>query len=67
MTIIVEFSPMDAWPSEIEPTFAGYSLGKWIDEHGDGRHDVLEVETRGPLAEAEVHCVKEWIAAFAAQ
>ena len=35
------------WPKEIEPTFAGYSIGKWIDEDGDGRFDVLEVETRG--------------------
>jgi hypothetical protein len=24
----------------------GYSIGKWIDEDGDGRYDVLEVETR---------------------
>ena len=36
-----------AWPKEIEPTFTGYSIGKWIDEDGDGRYDVLEVETRG--------------------
>ena len=35
------------WPKEIEPTFQGYSIGKWIDEDGDGRYDVLEVETRG--------------------
>src|ERR1700758_2483420 len=34
------------WPKEIEPTFQGYSIGKWIDEDGDGRYDVLEVETR---------------------
>jgi hypothetical protein len=34
------------WPAEIEPTFAGYSLGKWVDENGDGKYDVLEVETR---------------------
>jgi hypothetical protein len=37
------------WPSEIEPTYAGYSIGKWIDEDGDGSYDVLEVETRGPF------------------
>jgi hypothetical protein len=37
------------WPAEAEPTFAGYSIGKWIDEDGDGRYDVLEVETRGPF------------------
>jgi hypothetical protein len=35
-----------SWPAEVEETFAGYSLGKWIDEDGDGRYDVLEVETR---------------------
>jgi hypothetical protein len=35
------------WPVEIEPTFTGYSIGRWIDEDGDGRYDVLEVETRG--------------------
>jgi hypothetical protein len=41
------------WPSEIEPTFQGYSIGKWIDADGNGRFDVLEVETRdfkGPRA-----------------
>src|SRR5882672_3575290 len=35
------------WPKEIEPTFQGYSIGRWIDEGGTGRYDVLEVETRG--------------------
>jgi hypothetical protein len=36
-----------AWPSEeIEPAFVGYSIGRWIDEDGDGRFDVLEAETR---------------------
>jgi hypothetical protein len=35
------------WPNEIEPTFAGYSIGRWIDEDGDGVFDVLEAETRG--------------------
>ena len=43
-----------AWPKEdFEPTFVGYSIGKWIDENGDGKFDVLEVETRflkGPRA-----------------
>jgi hypothetical protein len=34
------------WPKDSEPTFAGYSIGKWIDEDGDGRYDALEVETR---------------------
>jgi hypothetical protein len=35
------------WPAEIEPTYQGYSIGQWIDEDGDGRYDVLVVETRG--------------------
>jgi len=34
------------WPKDPEPTFAGYSIGKWVDEDGDGKYDVLEVETR---------------------
>jgi hypothetical protein len=33
------------WPADMEATFSGYSLGKWIDDR-DGRHSVLEVETR---------------------
>jgi hypothetical protein len=35
------------WPPEIEPSYAGYSIGRWLDSDGDGRYDVLEVETRG--------------------
>ena len=34
------------WPKDVEPTFDGYSLGKWIDEDGNGRYNVLEIETR---------------------
>ncbi len=34
------------WPTDEPPSFGGYSIGKWIDEDGDGRYDVLEVETR---------------------
>ena len=30
-----------------EPRFLGYSIGKWLDEDGDGRYDTLAVETRG--------------------
>jgi hypothetical protein len=37
------------WPTGLEPTYQGYSIGKWIDEDGDGRYDVLEVDTRGPF------------------
>jgi hypothetical protein len=31
---------------EGEPTFYGLSIGKWVDEDGDGKYDVLEIETR---------------------
>jgi hypothetical protein len=34
------------WPENEDPSFYGYSIGHWIDEDGDGRYDVLEVETR---------------------
>ncbi len=37
------------WPTDLEPSYQGYSLGKWLDTDGDGRYDVLEVETRGPF------------------
>jgi len=35
------------WPSEIVPSFSGYSIGRWIGENAGGRYNVLEVETRG--------------------
>jgi hypothetical protein len=41
------------WPSDVEPTFQGYSIGRWIDSERKGRFDVLEAETRyfkGPRA-----------------
>lgn len=44
------------WPKDadsIDPTFSGYSIGKWSDTTGSGRFDTLEVETRyfkGPRA-----------------
>jgi hypothetical protein len=37
------------FPKEIEPTYNGYSIGRWVDEDGDGRFDVLEVDTHGPF------------------
>jgi hypothetical protein len=40
------FTDGRAWPKSVQPTFTGYSIGKWIDEDGDGRYDVLEAETR---------------------
>jgi hypothetical protein len=37
------------WPAGMyeDPQFAGYSIGQWVDEDGDGRYDALVVETRG--------------------
>jgi hypothetical protein len=35
------------WPSEIEPSFNGLSIGKWVDADANGRYATLEVETRG--------------------
>jgi hypothetical protein len=29
------------------PTLNGYSIGRWLDEDGDGRYDTLLIETRG--------------------
>jgi hypothetical protein len=44
------FTDGRGWPEdrglELEPTFAGYSIGQWVDEDGDGRYDTLLVETR---------------------
>jgi hypothetical protein len=50
------------WPNDVEPTFDGYSIGKWIDEDGDGKYDVLEVETRnfmGPHSAACRQCDRD--------
>jgi hypothetical protein len=41
------FTDGRGWPAELEPSFLGYSVGKWIDTTGNGHYDVLEVETRG--------------------
>jgi hypothetical protein len=30
-----------------DPQFTGYSIGRWVDEAGNGRYDTLIVETRG--------------------
>jgi hypothetical protein len=35
------------WPEKMIPGLLGTSIGQWIDTDGDGRYDVLEVETRG--------------------
>ena len=36
-----------AWPAQLKPSSLGYSIGRCIDEDGDGRYDTLEAETRG--------------------
>jgi hypothetical protein len=36
-----------SFPASIKPTFSGYSIGRWIEQDGDGRFNALEVETRG--------------------
>ena len=41
------------WPKDEDASFMGYSIGRWIDENGSGRYNVLEIETRnmkGPRA-----------------
>jgi hypothetical protein len=35
-----------SFPTEQEPAMIGYSIGTWKDEDGDGRFDLLEIETR---------------------
>jgi hypothetical protein len=35
-----------AFPQNVDPTFAGYSIGTWEDTDGDGHYDTLTVETR---------------------
>src|SRR5437764_82622 len=35
------------WPARLQHSTLGTSIGRWIDEDGDARYDVLEVETRG--------------------
>jgi hypothetical protein len=37
------------FPTDLIPSYAGYSIGRWIDEDGSGTYRVLTVETRGPF------------------
>ena len=54
MTLIVYDNNIPRWvytdgrqfPKDGEPSYAGYSIGKWLDTDGDGRYDALEIETR---------------------
>jgi hypothetical protein len=43
------FTDGRGWPADIEPSYAGYSIGRWLDPDGSGEASVLEVETRGPF------------------
>jgi hypothetical protein len=41
------------WPKNPQPTYGGYSIGRWVDQDGSGHYDTLESETRyfkGPRA-----------------
>jgi hypothetical protein len=61
-------------PEDEQPTYIGYSIGKWLDTDGDDRFDTLEIETRNfkgprtmepsglPLHEDNQTIVKERIA-----
>src|SRR6266849_2615198 len=54
MTLVVYDNNIPRWiytdgrdfPKDGEPSYAGHSIGKWLDTDGDGRFDTLEVETR---------------------
>ena len=35
-----------AWPATPDPSYVGYSIGKWLDTDNDGTYDTLEIETR---------------------
>jgi hypothetical protein len=35
------------WPKRLDASFMGYSIGRWLDEDGTGKYNVLEIETRG--------------------
>jgi hypothetical protein len=35
------------WPKTLDPSFMGTSIGRWLDEEGTGKYNVLAIETRG--------------------
>jgi hypothetical protein len=37
------------FPTDLTPTWSGYSIGRWVDQDADGTYQVLEAETRGPF------------------
>ena len=40
------FTDDRSWPTNEEPSFNGYSIGKWTEADANGRYTALEVETR---------------------
>jgi hypothetical protein len=40
------FTDGRGFPDDADPSYVGYSIGKWVDTTGSGRYDTLEVETR---------------------
>jgi len=34
------------WPAEIEPTYAGYSIGRWVEPDGEGRYSCSSRDAR---------------------
>jgi hypothetical protein len=57
------FTDGRSWPSEIEPTFAGYSIGKWIDE--DGERPLRRARSRDARSFQESTCLRRrWTSAF---
>jgi hypothetical protein len=46
-------------PKDIDPTYLGYSIGRWVDEDGDGRYDVHLLPNRSratPMRLIRVGC-----------
>jgi hypothetical protein len=59
--IIADYEPLRriftdgrSWPKDIERSYRGYRLGKWIDEDGERKYDVLEVATRASSGPASI-------------
>jgi hypothetical protein len=56
ITYVIQGEPMSqlrriytdgrAWPESIDPSFSGYSIGKWESSEEGGPFDILSVETR---------------------
>jgi hypothetical protein len=37
------------WPGDLEPSYQGYSIGRWSEPDGEGRYTMLDVDTHGPF------------------